>query len=169
MIELASGLLLLLTTISLYVLILNRKNIIVLFVLIPVLLVSSVYTGYAIYALQGTPVESDLPLGVKVEIAYMEASKPWIYLLLRVDNASEATYYKIPYSEEMKRQLEEAQNNAEGNGEEEAQGEFQKSNNSDFNSDGFVFVQNPDWVLPEKEEAPRTVQREVLFDQFFRQ
>ena len=150
MIGLASTLIFVLTAITLYVLILNRKNIIVLFILIPLMLISSVYTGYTIYALQGTPITRTVPTDVKVEIVWFEASKPWIYLLLRVDGASEAVYYKITYNEKTLKEIQQAQDAAKQMGQEEAQGKFQPSNNGDSESDVFTFIIPPDWKLPPK-------------------
>lgn len=150
MIGLASTLIFVLSAITLYVLILNRKNIIILFVLIPLMLTSSLYTGYTIYALQGTPISGTVPTDVKVEIVWFEASKPWIYLLLRVDGGSEAVYYRIAYDEKTLREIQQAEDAAKQMGQEEAQGKFLPSNNGDSESDVFTFILPPDWKLPPK-------------------
>ena len=79
MIYVASILLFLLAVVSVYALIKSKGNMIALFFLIPVILSSSIYTGYSIYVLQGTPIYS-LPEG-KVELVWAEMQKPNIVFL----------------------------------------------------------------------------------------
>ena len=74
MIYVASILLFLLAVVSVYALIKSKENALVLFFLIPIILASSIYTGYSIYVLQGTPI-NNLPEG-KVELIWAEIQKP---------------------------------------------------------------------------------------------
>ena len=84
MVYTAATLIFLTSVITLYALIINRKNPIMLVILIPMLLTSSAYTGYSIYALQGTPIVG-LPVGKDVEIVWVEPAKPWIRSLVSLN------------------------------------------------------------------------------------
>jgi hypothetical protein len=98
MIYVASILLFLLAVVSVYALIKSKENAIVLFFLIPIILASSIYTGYSIYVLQGTPIHS-LPQG-KVELIWAEIQKPNIVFLVRHEDTSIPKYYRLPYTKE---------------------------------------------------------------------
>ena len=98
MIYVASILLFLLAVVSVYALIKSKGNMIALFFLIPVILSSSIYTGYSIYVLQGTPIYS-LPEG-KVELVWAEMQKPNIVFLVRHEDSTIPKYYRIPYTKE---------------------------------------------------------------------
>ena len=58
MIYIATLLLFCLAVLTVYAIIQTNKNRILVFLLIPLVLVSSLYTGYSIYALQGTPINT---------------------------------------------------------------------------------------------------------------
>lgn len=148
--ELASLLIFLLATLSLYALIVSRKNLALLFVLIPAALCASLYTGYTIYALQGTPIASELPVDKNVEIAFAEPAKPWIYLLMRVDGAEEAVYYKIPYTENNLEQIKKAMEAKERGQQGQPQGRFKRGNTGESKSQEYIFMQNPEIPLPPK-------------------
>lgn len=148
-IELASILIFLLTAMSLYALVVSRKNFVIMTLLIPLALCASLYTGYTIYALQGTPIDRGLP-EEKIEIVFVEPAKPWIYLLLRVDGAEEAVYYKIAYTEDNVKAIQEALEAQESGQSQNQQGKFKPKNNSDSNSMDYVFIANPDAPLPPK-------------------
>jgi len=96
MIYVASVLLFLLAVVSIYALIKSRSNLILLFFLIPIILSSSIYTGYSIYVLQGTPI-NNLPEG-KVELIWAEMQKPDIIFLVRHEDETIPKYYRIPYT-----------------------------------------------------------------------
>ena len=98
MIYIASILLFLLAVISVYALIKSKSNLVALFFLIPIILSSSIYTGYSIYVLQGTPING-LPEG-KVELIWAEMQKPDIVFLVRHENTPTPKYYRIPYTKE---------------------------------------------------------------------
>jgi len=98
MIYVASILLFLLAVVSVYALIKSKGNTLVLFFLIPIILSSSLYTGYSIYVLQGTPIHS-LPEG-KVELIWAEMQKPDIVFLVRHEDSTIPKYYRIPYTKE---------------------------------------------------------------------
>lgn len=98
MIYVASILLFLLAVVSVYALIKSKGNMIALFFLIPVILSSSLYTGYSIYVLQGTPIYS-LPEG-KVELVWAEMQKPDIVFLVRHEESPIPKYHRIPYTKE---------------------------------------------------------------------
>ena len=90
MIYIASILLFLLAVISVYALIKSKSNLVALFFLIPIILSSSIYTGYSIYVLQGTPING-LPEG-KVELIWAEMQKPNIVFLVRHENTPTPKY-----------------------------------------------------------------------------
>ena len=98
MIYVASILLFLLAVVSVYALIQSKKNYLIMFILIPTILCSSIYTGYSIYVLQGTPIY-DLPKG-KVELVWAEMQKPDIVFLVRHEDEKIPKYYRIPYTKE---------------------------------------------------------------------
>lgn len=149
MVTMATSLLFVTSVIALYALILSRKNRIVLLFLIPALLVASVYTGYSIYVLQGTP-KAGIPEDTQVEIVWMEVAKPDIRLLLRVEGDTEPTYYRIPYSEENVKELEKAMQQAKALGKEGPDGVFKKNTGGEENGGEFNFIQKPRTLGPQK-------------------
>lgn len=80
MIYLATILLFMLAVVAIYAIIQTGKNNVITFFLIPLVLVSSIFTGYSIYVLQGTPVNT-LPKG-EVTVLWAEVQKPNIYFWL---------------------------------------------------------------------------------------
>lgn len=149
-----SFLLFVLTATTLYTLILNRKNTLALFVLIPLLLTASSYTGYTVYALQGTPIIGQLPEDVQVEVAYVEPAKPWIYLLLRTTESPQPTYYKIPYNEANMKALKGAMLKEDRDGKTPGvKGKFKRTNKSDESDDVYIFMQEGAPNPPKQPEA----------------
>lgn len=157
MVYIAATLIFITSVITLYALILNKKNPLVLLFLIPALLTSSVYTGYSIYALQGTPIETGLPTDTPVEIVWMEPAKPDIRLLLRVDGNPEPTYYVIEYTEENVKELNKAIAQAKALGKEGVDGEFKQNTGGQEKGGTFNFVQKPRSFGPQKDtdKAPQ--------------
>jgi hypothetical protein len=167
--EIASILIFLLTVVSLYALVVSRKNFIVMVVLIPLALCASLYTGYTIYALQGTPIDRELPEEQKIEIVFVEPAKPWIYLLLRVNGATEAVYYKIDYTENNLEQVKKALEAQQKGKDPTQQGTFKRRRNmNDSESTEYMFMENPNNPLPPK---PRDEMQQYLPNpsSFFRQ
>lgn len=150
MVIIAATLIFITSVITLYALILNRKNPIIMLFLIPALLTSSVYTGYSIYALQGTPINTGLPIDTKVEIVWMETAKPDIRLLLRVKDNPEPTYYVIDYTEENVRELNKAIAQAAALGKEGVDGEFKQNSGGEEKGGEFYFMQTPKTFGPAK-------------------
>ena len=94
-----------LAVLTVYALIqLGRRNTITFF-LIPVALVASIYAGYTMFALQGTPINM-LPKG-EVEVLWVEVQKPEIYFTVRHAGTTEPTYYSIPYTDENAKKMNE--------------------------------------------------------------
>ena len=145
---LATALLFFITAIALYALIISYKNYLVLFLLIPVSLVASVFTGYTIFALQGTPLVNQLPIDQQIEVVWAKPSKPWIYLIVKVGEEPVPMYHKIDYTENNLKQLQQAMQ-SKGNAQ---QGKFQKKN-SDSNSSEYTFVDASNVKLPNKNPA----------------
>jgi hypothetical protein len=138
------------SVITLYALILHRKNLIILIFLIPMLLTSTVYTGYSIYALQGTPIQG-LPLSKAVEILWVEPAKPWIRLMLRVGDESEPTYYKIVYTEKNMEEINKAMAKAKAEGKDGIEGQFElKGAGGEERGGEYVFMQKPRSINPGK-------------------
>ena len=144
------------SVITLYALILHRKNLIILIFLIPMLLTSTVYTGYSIYALQGTPING-IPVGKSVEILWVEPAKPWIRLMLRVEENPQPTYYKMAYTKKNMDELNKAAAKAAKSGQGKVEGEFQlKAAGGEEQGGEFVFMQKPKSINPgKKDSAPQ--------------
>ena len=144
------------SVITLYALILHRKNLIILIFLIPMLLTSTVYTGYSIYALQGTPING-IPVGKPVEILWVEPAKPWIRLMLRVEDNPQPTYYKMAYTKENMDELNKAAAKASKSGKGKVEGEFQlKGAGGEEQGGEFVFMMKPKSINPgTKNSAPQ--------------
>jgi len=105
MVYISIGLLFGLAVLTVYALIqLGRRNTITFF-LIPVALVASIYAGYTMFALQGTPINM-LPKG-EVEVLWVEVQKPEIYFTVRHSGNTEPTYYSIPYTDENAKRMNE--------------------------------------------------------------
>jgi len=111
MIYIATLLLFCLAVLTVYAIIQTNKNRILVFLLIPLVLVSSLYTGYSIYALQGTPINT-LPKG-EVEVLWAEVQKPHIYFLVRHTGEPRPQYYTMPYSENNARKMQNMGKQAE--------------------------------------------------------
>ena len=101
----AIGLLFGLAVLTVYALIqLGRRNIMTFF-LIPIALTASLYAGYTMFALQGTPI-SALPEG-DVEVLWVEVQKPEIYFTVRHMGTTKPVYYKIPYTDDNAKKMNE--------------------------------------------------------------
>ena len=144
------------SVITLYALILHRKNLIILIFLIPMLLTSTVYTGYSIYALQGTPING-IPVGKSVEILWVEPAKPWIRLMLRVEENPQPTYYKMAYTKKNMDELNKAAAKASKSGEGKVEGKFElKGAGGEEQGGEFVFMTKPKSINPgKKDSAPQ--------------
>ena len=156
MVYLATALIFITSVITLYALILNRKNPLILMVLIPALLTSGIYTGYSIYALQGTPISTGLPTNTQVEIVWMEPAKPVIRLLLRIEGDEAPTYYSIDYTEKNMEELNKAIAQAAAQGKEGVDGEFKPNNGGEETGGEFFFVQKPKSLGPVKKQQDKT-------------
>ena len=92
------GLLLGLAILTVYALIQLGRNNTLTFFLIPVALVSSIFSGYTMLALQGTPIDG-IP-EEQVEVIWVEVQKPHIYFNVRPVGELQPVYYRIPYTED---------------------------------------------------------------------
>jgi len=99
------GLLLGLAILTVYALIQLGRNNILTFFLIPIALVASIFAGYTMFALQGTPIEG-IPEG-EVEVVWAEVQKPHIYFTVRHKGEKRPTYYHIPYNENNAKKMAE--------------------------------------------------------------
>ena len=97
--------------VAIYALIQTGKNYALQAVLIPIILVGTLFAGYAIYILQGTP-KNGIP-DYEVEVVFIEMQKPWIIFLAREasnDDEESSTdpipkYFKIPYNDENRKTM----------------------------------------------------------------
>ena len=107
MLYIAAGLLFLLASVSIYALIISKKNYILLFFLTPLILSSSIYTAYTVFALQGTPING-IPKH-EIEILWVEMSKPDIFFTARnIDPENDDTqpkYYRVEYNDKNKNEM----------------------------------------------------------------
>jgi len=120
------------------------------------LLTSTVYTGYSIYALQGTPING-IPVGKSVEILWVEPAKPWIRLMLRVEENPQPTYYKMAYTKKNMDELNKAAAKASKSGEGKVEGKFElKGAGGEEQGGEFVFMTKPKSINPgKKNSAPQ--------------
>ena len=96
--------------VAIYALIQTGKNYALQAVLIPLILVGTIFAGYSIYILQGTP-KNGIP-EYEVEIVFVEMQKPWIIFLARqkandenIDTDPVPKYFKIPYNDTNKKTM----------------------------------------------------------------
>lgn len=144
MIYAATALIFFTSAITLYALIQVKKNIILMMILIPALLTSSVFSGYSIYVLQGTPITRGLPVDVKVEIVWAELAKPDIRLLMRVGDNESPLYYVIAYTKDNVEALKKAMKNQEqGKDQPGTQGTFKKKNGGEEAGGEYMFMNPP--------------------------
>ena len=98
MIYVAAILLFFLAVVSIYALISSGRNYLILFILTPLILISSIYSAYTLYSLQGTPVNG-FPNG-EVEVVWVELANPDILFLARFSEiGGRPVYYRIAYTE----------------------------------------------------------------------
>lgn len=115
MIETAAVLLFLVAAVSVYALIVSRRNYLVLFFLIPLVLSGGIYSTYVLYALQGKPING-IPEN-EVEIVWVELANPDILFLARdTETGGTPVYYRIPYTEENVEQMAEIMQQMEQGG-----------------------------------------------------
>jgi hypothetical protein len=117
------GLLLGLAILTVYALIQLGRNNTLTFFLIPVALVSSIFSGYTMLALQGTPIDG-IP-EEQVEVIWVEVQKPHIYFNVRPVGELQPVYYRIPYTEDNAKKMQELAK-AAGQGRPE-KGKFKKA------------------------------------------
>jgi len=99
------GLLLGLAILTVYALIQLGRNNTLTFFLIPLALVASIFSGYTMLALQGTPIDG-IP-EERVEVIWVEVQKPHIYFNVRVIGELQPVYYRIPYTEDNAKKMQE--------------------------------------------------------------
>jgi hypothetical protein len=106
MIFMSAGLLFAMAVLTVYAMIQLGKNNVITFFLIPLALVSSIFTAYTIFALQGTPVPG-IPKG-EVAVIWAEVQKPNIYFLVRHQGEeTRPVYHSIPYTEDNAKKMNE--------------------------------------------------------------
>ena len=131
LIYISIGLLMALAILCVYAMIQLGRNNTLTFLLIPLVLISAIFTGYSIFALQGTPIPG-IPKG-QVEVIWAEVQKPSIFFLVRVPgNSTRPIYHSIPYTED---------NAANGNGQ---KGEFkiEDKDGNDLSRTDEIFFDN---------------------------
>ena len=152
MIFMSAGLLFAMAVLTVYAMIQLGKNNVITFFLIPLALVSSIFTAYTIFALQGTPV-AGIPKG-EVAVLWAEVQKPHIYFLVR--HSGEETrpvYHSIPYTEDNAKKMNElAKKAARGQPQE---GEFtDRPKDGDLSPNDEIYFDNiTRSALPPKKKA----------------
>ena len=94
--------------VTVYAIIQTGKNYALQALMIPLILVSTIFAGYAIFILQGTP-KNGIPDG-EVEIVWVEMQKPNILFLARGTQQGDnpiPKYYRIPYNDPNKKMVNE--------------------------------------------------------------
>ena len=149
MLYIATSLLFFLAFLSLYALIKNNRNLFLLFFLVPVILGSSIFAGYAIFILQGTPIDR-LPKG-QVEVVWAEAQKPIIVFLVRHEGKPIPKYYRMNYTKDNYRLLDSLAKSTEKGKPEK--GEFKHFNSKTNPNVKFDTIKRN--KLPSKNSEPR--------------
>ena len=151
MIYLATILLFMLAVVAIYAIIQTGKNNVITFFLIPLVLVSSIFTGYSIYVLQGTPVDA-LPKG-EVTVLWAEVQKPNIYFLVRHADEPRPTYYRMPYTKENAKKMQGMKQKAEEGTPMEGQFKVKEEQKGGLiSNDEFTFDRIKRFALPPKEK-----------------
>ena len=88
---------------SLYAAIQSKQSKITFF-LVPLILVTGIVSGYAIYSLQGTAIKG-VPEG-KLEVIHIDVKKPWIWVLVVHEGDAEPKFYGLPYSDENSKSMQ---------------------------------------------------------------
>jgi len=96
---------------SVYALIQSKTNRVIVFVLVPLILVMSLYTWRAVTLFQGSPIMG-LPYDKQVQIVYVSKRKPNILLLLKHKDTPAPTYYAIPWTKENAQKITQLENYA---------------------------------------------------------
>jgi len=153
MIFMSAGLLFAMAVLTVYAMIQLGKNNVITFFLIPLALVSSIFTAYTIFALQGTPVPG-IPKG-EVAVVWAEVQKPHIYFLVRHQGEdTRPVYHSIPYTEDNAKKMNElAQKAARG---QPQKGEFTDNpiKDSDLSKNDEIYFDNiTRTALPPKKKA----------------
>lgn len=102
-VELAIISVFILAVFSLYTVIQAKQNLAT-FVLVPVIIICGLLGGSAIYSLRGTAIEA-MPEGI-VDVLVVEIKKPDILLIVKHKGDDEELFYKIPYSKENAREMQ---------------------------------------------------------------
>lgn len=114
MFYIAVTLLFILASVSIYALIISQKRPLLVFLLTPLLLTSSIYAGWAIYTLLGSPIHG-FPDG-QVEILHVEPARPHIYFLalsLDEEKPGHPKYHRVDYTENNRKTMMELQQRGE--------------------------------------------------------
>ena len=149
------GLIFALSVLTVYSLIQLGKNNILTFFLIPLALVASIFTGYTLFALQGTPID-DMPEG-QVEVIWVEIQKPNIYFLVRPAGETQPVYHRIPYTNKNADKMAELQKKADGG--RPVTGEFKEMETGKTD-----LSRNEDIRFDEIERSPFPTKKPVLRD-----
>ena len=165
MIFMAIVLFFLIGVVAIYALIQTGKNYAIQLLLIPLLLVGTIFAAYSIYILQGTP-KNGIPDG-EVEIVFVEMQKPWIIFLSRTKGEDEnpiPTYYRIPYNDENKKTMNKIMQEMESG--RQVEGEFKERNKVKGGTEPpngeFWFDRIRRDGLPPKEVAPNDWNSPIL-------
>lgn len=108
---------------TIYALIISRKNYLMVFILTPLLLVSTIYSSNIILALLGSPIKG-FPVNETVEVKWVEVADPVIYFIALDTSVADTIpkYYVVPYTNQNRETMQELQKKLE-NGR-QTQGEF---------------------------------------------
>lgn len=132
----------------LYTVVQSRKHPLATFVLIPLLLVGSVYSVNLFYHIQGTP-RNGLPQG-QVEVLYVGIAKPSIYVLVQSQQAEHPVYYRMDYTKQRAQQMRKLQ---EKMSKEQLRGEFKVDGGTgQMTQDNIIFENIKHIPLPPKEQ-----------------
>ena len=134
----------LIALVSVYSLIQSKTNKWLVFFMIPLILVMSLYTWKAITLLQGTPLDG-LPYKETVSIVHIDKRKPTITLLLKHKGDILPKYYAIPWTRENNEAVSKLQKRSKKGI--DVEGKFTKPKKGHVSeSQSFFFEATPDFA-----------------------
>jgi len=147
-----------LAAISVYSLIVSRTNRLLVFLLVPSMLVMSLFTWKVILELQGTPIKG-YPIDERIEIIYIYKQKPEIMFLAKKEGENIPTYYIIPWTEENAQKMAVLERIKEMGV--DVEGKFKEAKNGhNSQSNSIYWEQTSDFIKANPKNKPKVIQEE---------
>ena len=115
----------------LYAIIISRKHKLLTFLLVPLFVFTSFYMYYITNLYKGMPLY-DIPTDENVTLVSLKIGKPWIYLVIKLDEEEMAKLYAVPYTDENKKKMQQVANSLTRQGGTNLRGQFIQHANSEY-------------------------------------